>query len=190
MHSGFGREYIMRQHKIFDIAFVGLKNGIHHFSYPIDDAFFETFSSPDFQDSKLSVHLTMDKKDNFFLLDFDITGSIEVHCDRCGALFEMSIWDEFPLVVKRVYNLSTIKEEDDEDSDVAFIAQQESILNVAKWVYEFALLSIPMQRVHPNDENGNSTCNPAVLKKLEDMEKDKKTKENPIWKGLEQFRSK
>ncbi len=179
----------MRQHRAFEIAFVGLKNGIHHFTYQIDNAFFESFSPPEFQASNLTVQVEMDKKDNFFLLNFEITGSIRINCDRCGEPFEMAIWDEFPLVVKKVADPAQM-EEDDDDPNVAFISQHESILNIAKWVYEFALLSIPMQRIHPNDEKGKSTCNPAVLKKLENMKNEKFTEDNPIWKGLEQFRNK
>lgn len=178
----------MRQHQGFEIAFVGLKNGIHHFTYSIDNTFFDSFSRPDFQDSRLTVQLTMDKKENFFLLNFEITGSVWVNCDRCGDLFEMPIWDEFPLVVKRVYDPAEM--EDDEDPNVAYISQHESLLNVAKWVYEFALLSIPLQRLHPNDEKGKSTCNPVILKKLDEMKKREQTKGNPIWKGLEKFRNK
>lgn len=190
MRSGFlEARSIMRQHKAFEIAFVGLKNGIHHFTWQIDDVFFASFSPPDFQDSDLTVQMDMDKKENFFLLDFEITGSIRLNCDRCGDLFEMAIWDKFSMVVKRVSNPSEMENTDD-DPNVAFISLHESILNVAKWIYEFALLSIPMQRIHPNDENGKSTCNPAVLKKLDKMKKNRDTNDNPIWKGLEQFRNK
>lgn len=179
----------MKQHQAFDIAFVGLKNGVHQFTYEPDDAFFASFSPPDFQDSRLTVQMVMDKKERFFLLDFEITGSVRLNCDRCGDLFEMTIWDEFPLVVKRVFDPSEM-EEDDDDPNVAFISLHDSVLNVAKWVYEFALLSIPMQRVHPTDDVGKSTCNPVVLKKLEKMKNKKDMNDNPIWKGLEQFRNK
>ena len=178
----------MRQHQAFDIAYVGLKNGLHAFEYQIDNAFFESFSLPDFQQSRLDIKLAMDKKGNFFLLNFEITGSIQVNCDRCGEPFDMAIWDEFPLVVKRVFDPAADSQE--EDPNVVFIPQQETVLNVAKWVYEFALLSIPMQRIHPNDADGKSMCNPAVLKKLEEMKNGKESQSNPIWQGLEQFRNK
>lgn len=189
MRSGFLLGgFIMRQHQQFEIAFAGLKQGVHHFSFQIDDAFFTSFYPPDFRDSELTVSLAMDKKENFFLLNFEITGTIWANCDRCGDLFELSIWDEHPLIVKQVYDLS--ETERDEDPNVTYISLQDSVLNIAKWVYEFSLLSIPLQRIHPNDKEGNSTCNPIVLKKLEEMKKRDQTKGNPLWKGLEQFRNK
>src|SRR5690625_1641485 len=179
----------MRKYQAFEIAFVGLKNEVHHFNYEVDNAFFESFSPPDFKDSKLSILLTMDKKDNFFLLNFEITGSIWTVCDRCGDPVEMNIWDEFPLVVKRVGDPKLMQREND-DPNMAFIAQQESVMNVVKWVYEFSLLSIPMQSIHPNDKASNSTSNPDTLRALEEMKKGKEEKDNPLWKGLKQFRNK
>lgn len=177
----------MRSQHGFEIAFVGLKNGIHEFTYDIDDQFFAAYSSVDFNHSWLHVQLQMDKKTNFFLLKFEITGEVTVNCDRCGEPFVFPVWDEFHLVVKLVYDVSAVEE--DEDPDVAYVSQHDSILNVANWVYEFALLSIPMQRLHPDDEQGMSTCDPKVLKMLEDMKMNEHKKENLIWKDLDQFRN-
>src|SRR5699024_7144588 len=111
----------MRKNKAFDIAFVGLKNGIHHFDYTINDAFFKIFNPQDFQDSDLHVHLSMDKKERFFLLNFEITGSISTSCDRCGDIFSLEIWDEFPFTVKQVAEPESAQEEN-EDPNMAFIA--------------------------------------------------------------------
>ncbi len=179
----------MRKNKAFDIAFVGLKNGIHHFNYKINDEFFEQFKPQDFKESDLSVHLSMDKRERFFLLDFEITGSILTACDRCADIFSLEIWDEFPFTVKQVADPEMAQEEN-EDPNMAFIANQDTVMNVAKWIYDFSLLSIPMQKIHPDDADGNSTCNPKALEKLENLKREQNIEDNPIWKGLEQFRNK
>lgn len=176
----------MRPHKEFEIAFVGLKSGEHEFNYDIDDRFFEAFGTPDFTDSRLHVRLLMDKKTGFFLLKFEITGEVTVNCDRCGDPFSLPVWDEFNLVVKLVEEPETM--EDDEDPTVVYLSRHESVLQVAEWIYEFCLLSIPMQRIHPNTQNGESGCNPEVLSRLEQMEKQASAEKNPLWKDLEKFR--
>ena len=79
--------------------------------------------------------------------------------------------------------------EGDEDPDVAYISKTESHLNVADWIYEFINLSIPMQRIHPDDANGKSGCNPKVLEMLEKMNQQEGDKKNPIWKDLDKFRN-
>ncbi len=54
----------------FDIAFVGLKPGIHEFEYDINDKFFEDYQEQDFRDCIAKVKLTLDKKIGFMLLKF------------------------------------------------------------------------------------------------------------------------
>lgn len=177
----------MRPHKEFEIAFVGLKSGEHEFDYDIDDQFFASYGTPDFTNSKLHVRLLMDKKTGFFLLKFEITGEVTVNCDRCGDPFILPVWDEFDLVVKLVEDPALL--EDDEDPNVVYISRHESLLQVADWIYEFCLLSIPMQRIHPDDSTGKSGCNPKVLKMLDEMKQQAGKKENPLWKDLDQFRN-
>jgi uncharacterized metal-binding protein YceD (DUF177 family) len=77
---------------------------------------------------------------------------------------------------------------DDEDADVAYISKSESHLNVAEWIYEFINLSIPMQRIHPDNSDGKSGCDPKILEMLENMSQQSGEKDNPIWKDLDKFR--
>jgi uncharacterized metal-binding protein YceD (DUF177 family) len=79
----------------------------------------------------------------------------------------------------------------EEDPDMYYIAQGESHLDVANWIYEFINLSIPMQKACGYENEDGPNCNPEalnMLKKLEVKEPVKKEEENPIWKGLEKFK--
>lgn len=176
----------MKPHKQYDIAFVGLKSGEHEFDYDIDDSFFAEYGTPDFSDSHLHIRLLFEKQNRFFLLKFEITGQVTVNCDRCGDPFTMPVWDEFKLVVKLVEDPEAIQEE---DPDVIYISSNESLLNVADWIYEFASLSVPMQRVHPDKDQGVSGCNQKALDMLKGMQEKGKTTNNPIWKDLEKFKN-
>ncbi|ACU63702.1 YceD family protein [Chitinophaga pinensis] len=176
----------MKALRQFDIAFVGLKPGEHTFEYQITDSFFEDYGPQDFSNCKATVKLLLDKKNNFFLLKFEIGGTVTVNCDRCGQPFDLQLWDDFEHVVKLVNNPDELNEED--DTDVSFISLTESHLNVADWIYEFINLSIPMQRIHPADSKGQSGCDPKILDMLDQMNRQANEKENPIWKGLDKFR--
>lgn len=178
---------IMRPHKEFEIAFVGLKSGIHEFDYDIDDKFFSAYKTPDFSNSKLHIRLLLDKKSGFFLLKFEITGEVLVNCDRCGDPFELPVWDEFNMVVKLVEDPSLL--EADDDPNVAYLSRHESLLQVADWIYEFSLLSVPMQRIHPDNNEGKSGCNPKALKMLDEMKQRSGKEENPVWKDLDKFKN-
>lgn len=176
----------MKQLRQFEIAFVGLKPGEHTFEYQVTDSFFENYGPQDFSDCKATVKLTLDKKSDFFLLKFEIGGSVSVICDRCGQPFSLQLWDDFTQVVKMVENPEEI--EGDEDPEVSYISRTESHLNVGEWIYEFINLSIPMQKIHP-DVDGKSTCDPKVLEMLDQMNKQSDAQDNPIWKDLDKFRS-
>ena len=177
----------MNSRRTFDIAFVGLKPGIHEYHYDIGDKFFAAYQEQDFRKCTARVKLTLDKKSSFMLLKFEIGGKLEVTCDRCGNNLPLDLWDEFNIVVKMVESPGLMNKQE-EDPDVYYISKGESHLHVADWIYEFVNLSIPMQRMCSEEEVGGPHCNKevlAVLKKLKEA-KDKTT--NPIWKGLERFK--
>ncbi|HMR92651.1 MAG TPA: DUF177 domain-containing protein [Chitinophagaceae bacterium] len=179
----------MGHRREFEIAFVGLKPGIHEYNYRIADKFFDAYQQQDFSNCQADIRLLLDKKTAFMLLKFEIGGSLESSCDRCGNPLTVNLWDEFNIVVKMVEEPELMNDQED-DPDVYYIGRGESHIDVANWIYEFINLSIPVQKVCGNKEDG-SDCNPAaldVLKKLEAPEEEQK-QENPIWKGLEKFKN-
>lgn len=170
----------------FEIAFVGLKPGIHHFDYQVDDKFFAHYEKQDFSNCNASIKLEMDKQNSFMLLKFDIDGSIDVNCDRCGNALTLRLWDEFKVVVKLVDNPDEMNEQED-DPDVYYISRGESHLHLADWIYEFINLSIPLQKMCPPDESGGTQCNKEVLSKLSQFENTNKAA-NPLWEALNKFK--
>jgi uncharacterized metal-binding protein YceD (DUF177 family) len=179
----------MNSRRTFDIAFVGLKPGVHEFEYEINDRFFVEYQEQDFRNCTAHVKLSLDKKIGFMLLKFEIGGKLEVTCDRCGNNLPLDLWDEFNIVVKMVEDPEQMNEQE-EDPDVYYISKGESHLRVADWIYEFINLSIPMQRMCTEDEIGGPHCNQEVLAMLKKLDaRDDQPVENPIWKGLEKFKN-
>jgi uncharacterized metal-binding protein YceD (DUF177 family) len=179
----------MSRRREFEIAFVGLKPGVHEFSYSIDDRFFEAFQQQDFRHCKAQVKLTLDKKSSFMLLKFEIGGKLEVTCDRCNSNLPLDLWDEFNITVKMAEDPEQMNEQE-EDPDMYYIAQGDSHMDVANWIYEFINLTIPMQKACDYDKMNGPYCNAAALELLKKLEPEKTElkKENPIWKGLEKFK--
>ena len=178
----------MAKKRAFDIAFVGLKPGIHQFNYNLDDEFFIEKAAEDFTHAKANVKLSLEKNTGFMLLSFEVGGKADVTCDRCGNPLGIDLWDEFKMVVKLVENPDEMNAQED-DPDVYYISRNESHLNVADWIYDFVMLSVPMQRMCSKEKMGGPQCNLEVLKKLEEMEA-RQTEHNAenIWKGLDQFK--
>lgn len=178
----------MSYRREFEIAFVGLKPGIHEYNYEITDKFFERFHQQDFNNCKANVKLTLDKKNGFMLLKFEIGGSLLANCDRCNNELMLELWDEFNIAVKIVEEPELMNDQED-DPDVYYISRGDNHIDVADWIYEFINLSIPMQKVCGlNDKNGTA-CNKEALEALKKMEPEEtENKDNPIWKGLEKFK--
>jgi|SRR5690606_8402972 len=180
----------MKTKREFEIAWQGLKPGIHEYTYNIDQTFFEEEVQGQelgFSEAQISVRLSFDKETNFFMLHFAITGQATVPCDRCGENFSMQLWDEFDLMLK----LSDLEKGamEEQNADVIFISRQETVIDIKPWIYEYILLSIPLQKVHPNNTEGQPTCDPKTLALLNKMNEAAEAQhQSNIWKGLENIK--
>jgi uncharacterized metal-binding protein YceD (DUF177 family) len=176
----------MKHNREFEIAFVGLKPGEHNFLYNITDSFFERFEKPEFHDAEIEVKLVLDKKPSTFFLKFFINGKVVIPCDRCADDYPLVLWDEFELLVKVIEDIEVERKSAD-DPEVAYMGRSESMLDVSTWIYEFIILSIPIQHIHPDHEDGSSGCNPEVISFLE---KSKEEASKLVWKDLQKLKNK
>lgn len=178
----------MKHNREFEIAWQGLKLGRNSYRYDIDDRFMQEWGgSPDCKDWDAHVTLGFDKHENFFMLHFDIDGKVSVPCDRCGDDYELRLWDEFNLIIKLIGGDDS--EKPDDEDDVVFIPRSETVINIGKWLYEFLMLSVPLQHIHPDKADGASGCNQAALDLLGSMSDASGEQTNPLWKGLEAFKN-
>lgn len=177
----------MSNRREFEIAFVGLKPGVHEFSYRIDDRFFEDYQEQDFRQVEANVRLLLEKNNSFMMLRFEVGGKADVTCDRCNNNLPLQLFDEFHVTVKMTDDPELMNGQE-EDPDVYYISRGESHLDIRDWIYEFVNLSIPMQKTCEYENMDGPYCNPAARELLNNMRPDEKKGSNPIWKGLEKFK--
>ena len=188
VHLQSFKKKAMISKRMYEIAFVGLKQGVHEFSYELHHDFFKEKSGEGIEEISANVKLMLDKNNGFMLLKFMVGGNAAVNCDRCGNPLKVDLWDEFNMVVKLTEEPQNANEEE-EDADVFYIAKSESHIEVSDWLYEFVMLSIPTQNICSNDTAGKTLCNEDVLNRLNSMQVSiEEKKENSIWKGLEKFK--
>lgn len=177
----------MKHNREFEIAWQGLKPGPHTYVYDIDDRFMEGREIDEsFKDWDVKVTVGFDKHESFFMLHFDIDGLVSVPCDRCGDEFKLRLWDEFDLVVKLTGDDAEKIEDED---DVVFIPRSETVIDISNWVYEFLMLSVPLQHIHPDQADGKPGCNPQALNLLSKLSEPSEPVQNPLWKGLDKLRN-
>lgn len=166
--------------KQFVIPFRGLKLGVHHFDYEIDDKFFEAIEAAEIEHGRVLVNIELTKQERMLILEFGIEGTLQVDCDRCLEAFNQPVKGTERLIVK-------FGEDWDEESDeVIVIPEGEHQINVSQYMYEYISLLLPMKRIHPVDEHGNSTCNTEMLNRLGDHQHNKKP--DPRWDALKKLK--
>ena len=149
----------MRKLKEYDISFAGLRQGSHQFDYHIDKHFLELFAFDEVNDIDQTVTILLEKKSNLMELHFSSKGTVNVNCDLSNEPFDLVVSGTLFLVVKfgEDYN--------DEDEELLILPQGEHQLNVAQYIYELIVLSIPAKRVHPDVLSGK--MHSEVLDRLE-----------------------
>ena len=178
---------VMNHRRAYEIAFVGLKPGIHHFDYQVDDKFFKHYGDQDFSNCKAKIKLELEKNNSFMLLKFDVDGTAEVNCDRCGNELKLQLWDEFRMTVKLVDEPDAMNEQE-EDPDVYYISKTESHIYVGDWIYEFINLSIPLNHVNCDNLKDEKPCNQDILNRLTRQKVKKQVAKDPRWDNLSKIK--
>jgi uncharacterized metal-binding protein YceD (DUF177 family) len=169
----------------FIIQFVGLKEGEHYFEYKIDKKFFEHFEYDEFNDVNVTGNVVLIKKATLLELCFKAKGIVNVFCDITNEPYDQDIEHSFDLVV----NFGN--EFNNENEEILIIPHGEYEINIAQYIYELIILSMPTRRIHPGIENG--TLNSEMLDKLEELSpkslEDKKEHEDidPRWNILKKL---
>lgn len=176
----------MKKTKEYLIPFVGLKLGKHHFEYQIDNAFFDIFDYDEFQNSNIKVNVVLEKKSNMLEISFKHEGIVNVPCDVTGEDFDLPINSKMKLIVRFG------EEFNNDNEELLILPFGEFEVDIAQYIYEMIVLSVPLRRVHPGVKDG--TLESEALKKLNELavketKKENKQEENidPRWDKLKQL---
>jgi uncharacterized protein len=165
----------------YTILLSGLKEGHHTIDFEIDNKFFEQFEDSEVKEGSLVANIEMDKRSTHLDLTIKITGGVRVSCDRCLEMFSQRVKSENRLLVKFGKSI------DDTDPDILSAPIDAYELDLQQQIYEFIMLALPIKRVHPVDKNGKSTCDPMMLKKLEELIIEEEKDNDPRWDELKKL---
>ena len=163
---------------LFTIPVSGLKEGQHSYDFEINKEFFELFEESEVREGTLKAHVEADKRASHIDISVKINGAISISCDRCLGIFSQPVDCENRLLVKFG------KIHDESDPDIITIPADEQELDMKQYFYEYILLALPIQRIHPDDKNSNSTCDPEMIKKLQEHIVNEENGTDPRWDEL------
>jgi len=170
----------------FLIPFIGLKLGKHPFEFQINKAFFDKFEYHEYENCAIQVNVVLEKKSTMLELSFKHKGTVTVPCDLTNEIFDLPIKGKIKLVV-------TFGEEfNDDNEELLVLPHGEHQIDIAQYIYEMIVLSVPLKRVHPGIKDG--TLQTEALKKLSELtikeqklENKKEENIDPRWDKLKQL---
>ncbi len=172
----------------YNINIYGLENKRYEYDFESGDAFFAALEQQLIRKGQFATHVVLDKSETMIRLDFHIAGQVEQTCDRS--------LDEYNELID-VQNLMLLKFSDHNEEltdEIELIERNTPTVNVARYIFEFISLSLPMKKLHPRfreeeededdesegkmiyqsepepDENGNAPLDPRweALRRLND----------------------
>ena len=152
------------------------------FAFDLDDAYFAALDGAEVKKGSLHVSVSIRKATGFFELLFNIAGTVIVPCDRCLDDMDQPVETDKRLVVK-------LGSEYSEEDDIIVVPEDEGILDISWFIYEFVALAIPIRHVHAPGK-----CNPAMTKALEELSADRSSDEesaqplDPRWEKLKNLK--
>ena len=184
---------VMKKLDEYSIAFKGLKEGEDLFEYDLDDAFFSLFEASQIKTGHLKASVKLNKQEQMLIFEFHIEGQVDSICDRCLDQVELPVQYDGKLFVKFGDTY------DEPTEEIIVLPHEEHTINIARYLYEFIIISLPLRHLHPTDAEGHSGCNQEMLNQLDrylinkpDTD-DSEQEEDPIdprWAALKKLKDK
>ncbi|MEQ9300585.1 MAG: DUF177 domain-containing protein [Cyclobacteriaceae bacterium] len=167
-------------YKTFNIDIYKLSFKKHEYQFEWNDSLFTIEESSIVQKGQGECHVVLDKSETMITLDFKISGTVELTCDRSLELFDHEIELDEHLILKMGDGNVELGDE------IEMIHRDAQQINIAEYLYQYINLSIPMKRVHPNliDEDDE-----GIVFVTETASEEKNNNEDdPRWAALKKLK--
>ena len=144
----FGRDrHEVNALRAYDINIAGLSNKRYEYDFTSGDSFFAALEQDLIQKGNVQTHVLLDKSETMIRLDFHIVGTVEQTCDR-----SLDPYDE-PVDTRQMMLLKFGDHNEELSDEIELIERNTATINVARYIFEFIGLSLPMKRLHPRFRN-------------------------------------
>lgn len=157
----------------YSIAYREIGVGNHIYEFDINKKFFLEFESSEISNGECKVIIKAEKANNSLDLYVNIKGDVEVTCDRCLDVFYIPIEFDGALTVKFSEDVESGEIDCGEielgealDSDIFWQNSTDPYIDLSHYIYESICLSLPYQRIHPQNDNGIIMCNEDMLSRF------------------------
>lgn len=165
------------------IQFAGLPVGVHEYEFEVTGKFFKNIENSEIQEANLHVNATLTKQNNLLQMNFEISGTVGIECDRCLKAFDFPLEASESLVIKH----GNPSESTDE---ILVIPVGEDEFDISQYIYEYIVLALPVRKVPCEVDEEQFECDYETLDKLESISSDSQDEEpiNPLWEQLNKLK--
>ena len=145
----------------YKVAFRGLKEGKHEFSYIMDSAFFSCFERTVGTEGNLEARILIDKSALLMEVTISIEGEVKAVCDRCLGDMDFRMAASMKLFVRQ--------------------GDPNDYIDFSTYLYELYMVNLPVRIVHPEGEC-DAFMNTILDKYL--LKEDETSETEPRWNAL------
>lgn len=166
--------------KQYIVKFAGLPVGTHEFEFDINGAFFEQFEDSEITKADIHVVIVLLKQNHVMQMEFEISGTVNLSCDRCLTNYDFPIQASEKLVLKT-------GNPDDSTDEILVVNEHDGGADVSHYLYEYIMLALPSRRV-PCEIEEDFECDYDTLEKLDENSTNEENEVNPMWEKLNKLK--
>lgn len=129
--------------------------------FTLGDSFFASSENNEWDGGLIQVSVAVSEAPGVITLEFNMSGNINITCDRCLEFYTESIASTQTLYIKFGEETGEISE------NVIVLSREEHHLEISPFLNEFLILALPLKKVHADNDDGTSGCNKKMIEKLE-----------------------
>lgn len=167
------------------IQFGGLGFGTHHFEFEITDKFFESLEYSEIHKANVLINVDFVKQNNVMTLNFRVSGTVGITCDRCAGDYDLPIENTDSMYVKN-------GDVSESNESIIVLPHGETEVDLTRYFYELVAVALPIRRVPCELDAEKYKCDEEVLKKLNNLsveeESGHKNPDNNVWEELKKIK--
>ena len=133
-----------------------LAEGTHEYEMAVDSGFFAGRGNTEVTGADVTVYVDINVRHGVYEIGITCQGWIEIPCDRCLDPMRHEVDEDYDFTV-------AYGEDYDESDDKVIIPESEVEFDLAPYVADTILLSIPLRHVHAEGE-----CNADMVEKMKE----------------------
>ena len=171
----------------YKIDIFNLAVGEYEYDFDFSDDFFQNFDNSPVQRGSGKVKIELSKSETFLELSFDISGKIELICDRSLDPFE------YPIEVQKRLVFKFGSEEEELSDEIVMIPWDSNSIELGQYIYEFIAIEIPMKKLHPRfqqDMDDIDTEDEIIYSSDDGTVQESNGDLDPRWEKLKELKTK